>query len=171
MPRSTPCCDRGAVFCYAGTGADRAQQTLDVTLAELRRLAQGIEEHELDRLKARIKSALVMQQEIEFRAERVAGPRLVSPGPCPHAGRSERPDRRADAAGPSTPTWPSIRRRISRWSRSAADPWRCPVEFLERTLAQRPGNRCRVQRRGLFHRAWGSSSRRAPATKPTPWPA
>jgi predicted Zn-dependent peptidase len=54
---------RGAVFCYAGTGTDRAQQTLDVTLAELIRLAQGIEEHEIDRLKARIKSALVMQQE------------------------------------------------------------------------------------------------------------
>ena len=55
--------DRGAVFCYAGTGADRAQQTLDVTLGELTRLAQGIEEHEIERLKARIKSALVMQQE------------------------------------------------------------------------------------------------------------
>ena len=55
--------DRGAVLCYAGTGADRAQETLDVTLGELRRLAAGIEEHELDRLKARIKSALIMQQE------------------------------------------------------------------------------------------------------------
>jgi predicted Zn-dependent peptidase len=55
--------DRGAVFCYAGSGADRAQETLDVTLAELRRLARGVEETELDRLKARIKSALIMQQE------------------------------------------------------------------------------------------------------------
>jgi predicted Zn-dependent peptidase len=55
--------NRGAVFCYAGTGAERAQQTLDVTLGELVRLAAGIEEHEIDRLKARIKSALVMQQE------------------------------------------------------------------------------------------------------------
>lgn len=55
--------DRGAVFCYAGTGAERAQQTLDVTLSELTRLAQGIEDHEIERLKARIKSALVMQQE------------------------------------------------------------------------------------------------------------
>jgi predicted Zn-dependent peptidase len=55
--------DRGAVFCYAGTGADRAQQTLDVTLGELVRLAAGIEEQELGRLKARIKSSLVMQQE------------------------------------------------------------------------------------------------------------
>ena len=55
--------DRGAVFCYAGSTAERAQETLDVTLGELRRLGRGIEDHELDRLKARIKSALVMQQE------------------------------------------------------------------------------------------------------------
>lgn len=55
--------DRGAVLCYAGTGTERAQETLDVTLAELKRLAKGIDEQELDRLKARIKSALIMQQE------------------------------------------------------------------------------------------------------------
>jgi predicted Zn-dependent peptidase len=55
--------DRGAVFCYAGTTAERAQETLDVTYGELTRLAKGIENHELDRLKARIKSALIMQQE------------------------------------------------------------------------------------------------------------
>jgi len=55
--------DRGGVFCYAGSSADRAQETLDVILAELARLAEGIEAEELDRLKARIKSALVMQQE------------------------------------------------------------------------------------------------------------
>jgi predicted Zn-dependent peptidase len=55
--------NHGAVFCYAGTGAERAQETLDATLGELTRLARGIEEPELDRLKARIKSALVMQQE------------------------------------------------------------------------------------------------------------
>lgn len=55
--------DYGGVFCYAGTSADRAQETLDVTLAELVRLGRGVEEHELERLKARIKSALIMQQE------------------------------------------------------------------------------------------------------------
>ncbi len=55
--------DRGGVFCYAGTSADRAQETLDVLVAELVRLAEGVEAHELDRLKARIKSALIMQQE------------------------------------------------------------------------------------------------------------
>ncbi|MEN6459532.1 MAG: pitrilysin family protein [Thermoguttaceae bacterium] len=55
--------DRGSVFCYAGTGADRAQETLDVTLGELRRLGRGVEETELSRLKSRIKSALIMQYE------------------------------------------------------------------------------------------------------------
>lgn len=55
--------DRGGVFCYAGTSAERAQETLDVTLSELQRLAEGVEEDELNRLKARIKSALIMQQE------------------------------------------------------------------------------------------------------------
>ena len=55
--------DCGGVFCQAATTADRAQETLDVTLAELNRLAEGVEQHELDRLKARIKSALIMQQE------------------------------------------------------------------------------------------------------------
>lgn len=55
--------DRGSVLCYAGTSADRAQETLDVTLSELVRLAEGITAGELDRLKARIKSSLIMQQE------------------------------------------------------------------------------------------------------------
>ena len=55
--------DRAAVFCYAGTTAERAQETLDVTIAELNRLADGIEANELYRLKARIKSSLIMQQE------------------------------------------------------------------------------------------------------------
>jgi len=56
----------GAVFCYAGTTADRAQETLEVILGELTRLAEGVEEDELDRLKARIKSGLIMQQESSF---------------------------------------------------------------------------------------------------------
>lgn len=60
-PRSLKHC--GSVFCYAGTSADRAQETLDVTLHELVRLADGIEPIELDRLKARMKSSLIMAQE------------------------------------------------------------------------------------------------------------
>lgn len=55
--------NRGNVLCYSGTSAERAQETLDVILAELVRLAEGIEPHELTRLKARIKSGLIMQQE------------------------------------------------------------------------------------------------------------
>lgn len=55
--------DRAAVFCYAGTTAERAQETLDVTVAELVRLGEGILPGELQRLKARIKSGLIMQQE------------------------------------------------------------------------------------------------------------
>jgi predicted Zn-dependent peptidase len=54
---------RARVLCYAGTTAERAQETLDVTYAELVRLGSGIEQGELDRLKARIKSGLIMQQE------------------------------------------------------------------------------------------------------------
>jgi predicted Zn-dependent peptidase len=55
--------DRGAVLCYAGTSTERAQETLDVVAGELARLSEGIDAEELDRLKARIKSALIMQQE------------------------------------------------------------------------------------------------------------
>ncbi len=55
--------DRASVLCYAGTSAERAQETLDVTVDELARLGKGIQQNELDRLKARIKSSLIMQQE------------------------------------------------------------------------------------------------------------
>jgi predicted Zn-dependent peptidase len=54
---------RARVLCYAGTTAERAQETLDVTYSELLRLRQGVEQSELGRLKARIKSGLIMQQE------------------------------------------------------------------------------------------------------------
>lgn len=55
--------DQGRILCYAGTTNERAQETLDVTLLELRRLPEGIGEDELDRCKARAKSSLIMQQE------------------------------------------------------------------------------------------------------------
>jgi predicted Zn-dependent peptidase len=55
--------DRGTMVGYAGTGSDRAQDTLDVTLAELRRLKDGVTEDEIDRVKAGLKSALIMQEE------------------------------------------------------------------------------------------------------------
>jgi predicted Zn-dependent peptidase len=55
--------DRGTMVGYAGTGADRAQQTLDVTLAELKRLKEGVTDDEIDRVKAGLKSSLIMQEE------------------------------------------------------------------------------------------------------------
>ncbi|MEO8498399.1 MAG: pitrilysin family protein [Planctomycetota bacterium] len=55
--------DRGAVVSYAGTTTDRAQETLDVLVEELLRLREGVREEELKRLKARIKSQLIMAQE------------------------------------------------------------------------------------------------------------
>ncbi len=55
--------DRGCVICYAGTTTERAQETLDVVIAELRQLASGVQPDELQRLQARLKSALIMQQE------------------------------------------------------------------------------------------------------------
>jgi predicted Zn-dependent peptidase len=50
-------------LCYSGTTAARAQETLDVMLAEIDRLPGTISADELDRVKARAKSGLVMQQE------------------------------------------------------------------------------------------------------------
>ncbi|MCB9923578.1 MAG: insulinase family protein [Planctomycetaceae bacterium] len=55
--------DRGAVVAYAGTTTERAQETLDVLVTELLRLKEGVCEEELLRLKARIKSQLIMAQE------------------------------------------------------------------------------------------------------------
>jgi predicted Zn-dependent peptidase len=55
---------QAAAVIYAGTGADRAQETLDVTLAELARLKRdGVTEDELDMMRAGLVSGLVMQQE------------------------------------------------------------------------------------------------------------
>ncbi len=55
--------DEGRVFVYAGTTPERAQETLDVTVAEILRLHEGISDDELQRCKARAKSSLIMQQE------------------------------------------------------------------------------------------------------------
>jgi len=55
--------DFAAALCYSGTTAARAQETLDVMLTELDRLPGTITADELDRVKARAKSGLVIQQE------------------------------------------------------------------------------------------------------------
>ena len=51
----------GAVFGYAGTAPDRAQQTLDSFLVELKRLAAGVSKDELDRAVIGMKSRIIMQ--------------------------------------------------------------------------------------------------------------
>ena len=55
--------DFAIALCYSGTTAARAQETLDVILAEAERLPGTITAEEVDRIKARAKSQLVMQQE------------------------------------------------------------------------------------------------------------
>jgi predicted Zn-dependent peptidase len=55
--------DQARVMAYAGTTSERAQETLEVTVAEVLRLHEGITEDELQRCKARAKSSLIMQQE------------------------------------------------------------------------------------------------------------
>jgi len=54
---------QGTMLAYAGTRAEKAQETLDVTVGELRRLKDGIEDDEIDRVKAGLKSSLIMQEE------------------------------------------------------------------------------------------------------------
>ena len=53
----------GGVFCYAGTTPGRAQETLDVTLAEIEHLIDDLNPSELERWKVRIQSSLIMEQE------------------------------------------------------------------------------------------------------------
>jgi predicted Zn-dependent peptidase len=55
--------DFGTAVCHSGTSADRAQETLDVILAEIDRLPGSITTDEVERVRARVKSGLVMQQE------------------------------------------------------------------------------------------------------------
>jgi predicted Zn-dependent peptidase len=55
--------DRGAVFAYAGTRNDRAAETLDVMLSEMKKLREGVTDDELERVKAGLKTSLIMQGE------------------------------------------------------------------------------------------------------------
>jgi predicted Zn-dependent peptidase len=55
--------DRAAILCYAGTTTERAQETLDVTLAELRGLEAGVTDEEVQRVQAGLKSSVIMQEE------------------------------------------------------------------------------------------------------------
>ena len=55
--------DRGSVIAYAASLNHQAQRTLDKLLFELRRLPEGIEEEEVDRVRVGLKTSLIMQQE------------------------------------------------------------------------------------------------------------
>ena len=55
--------DLGVMFCHCGTTNERAAESLEVLLAELRRLRDGITEDEVRRVKAGLKASLVMQEE------------------------------------------------------------------------------------------------------------
>lgn len=54
---------QGSVLCYAGTTTNRAEETLQVLLETIDSLKEGIQDDELKRLKNRIKSSLVFEQE------------------------------------------------------------------------------------------------------------
>ena len=53
----------GFTLAYAGTTPERSQETLDVLLGELRRVAEDITEEEVERAKIGMLSNLVMQEE------------------------------------------------------------------------------------------------------------
>jgi predicted Zn-dependent peptidase len=53
--------DHAGMFLYAGSRPDLAQQTFDVTLAELARLGKDVTQEELDRAKTQLRSMLIMQ--------------------------------------------------------------------------------------------------------------
>jgi predicted Zn-dependent peptidase len=55
--------DRACVLVYAGTTNERAQETLDVTVRELRRLEEGVNADEIERVQAGLKSSVIMQEE------------------------------------------------------------------------------------------------------------
>jgi predicted Zn-dependent peptidase len=55
--------DRACFLAYAGTTNERAQETLDVTLEELRKLKEGVTQEEVERVQAGLKSGVIMQEE------------------------------------------------------------------------------------------------------------
>ena len=55
--------DHAGMFTYAGTVPQKAQETFDVTVSELKRMGEGIEPDELAIAKTQLKSSLVMHGE------------------------------------------------------------------------------------------------------------
>jgi predicted Zn-dependent peptidase len=63
--------EAAGINCYAGTTPEKAQETLDVIIAEFNRLGDGISEEEMGRAKVGLKSSLVLHSESS--ASRAAG--------------------------------------------------------------------------------------------------
>ena len=62
------------MFTYAGTTPEKAQETFDVTVDQLRGIADGIADDEIVRARTQLKSSLVMQGEsTSARANALAG--------------------------------------------------------------------------------------------------
>jgi predicted Zn-dependent peptidase len=55
--------EAAGVMCYAGTTPEKAQETLDVIVAEFKRLGEGVSAEEVERAKVGLKSSLIMQSE------------------------------------------------------------------------------------------------------------
>ncbi len=55
--------EAAGIACYAGTTPDKAQETLDVIMAEFNRLGDGISEEEIQRAKVGLKSSLILSSE------------------------------------------------------------------------------------------------------------
>ena len=55
--------DRGNVICFTAGKPEKAQELLERTLQELKRLKDGIQEEEVSRVQAGLKSSLIMRQE------------------------------------------------------------------------------------------------------------
>ena len=55
--------DRACILCYAGTTADRAQETLDVTLTSCAAWPTASPQEEVQRVQAGLKSSVIMQEE------------------------------------------------------------------------------------------------------------
>ncbi len=53
----------GYTLAYAGTTPERADETLQVTLGELRRMSEGVTQDELDRARIKTLTSLIMQEE------------------------------------------------------------------------------------------------------------
>ena len=69
---------RGDFYAYAGTTTPRAQETLDVLVHELNRLAEGLAPEEFDRVRVGAKASLVMQGESTgARASAIAADQLL----------------------------------------------------------------------------------------------